>query len=81
MAVVELAVCLPVLVLIIMGSIEACNLTFLKQKLTEAAYQGAMVATQPQGHGHQDPPACSIRPGCPRHHQLRDHDPVHGRQL
>lgn len=43
-AVVEFAICLPVLVLIVLGSIEACNMIFLKQALTEAAYQGALEA-------------------------------------
>jgi Flp pilus assembly protein TadG len=47
MATVEFAICLPVLVLIILGSIEACNMIFLKQALTEAAYQGVMVAMRP----------------------------------
>ena len=46
-ATVEFAICLPVLVLIILGSLEACNLIFLKQALTEAAYQGAIVAMRP----------------------------------
>ena len=44
MATVELAVCLPLLVLVIFGSIEACNMIFLKQSLTEAAHQGALSA-------------------------------------
>lgn len=39
----ELAVCLPVLFLVIFGSIEACNAIFLRQALNEAAYEGAMV--------------------------------------
>ena len=46
-AIVELAVCLPVLILIILGSIESCNYIFLKQALTEAAYQGALTAIKP----------------------------------
>jgi len=46
-AVVEFAICLPVLVLIVLGSIEACNMIFLKQALTEAAYQGALEAIKP----------------------------------
>ena len=46
-AIVELAVCLPVLILIILGSIESCNYIFLKQALTEAAYQGSLAAIKP----------------------------------
>lgn len=46
-AVVEFAICLPVIILIILGSIEACNLIFLKQALTEASYQGALAAMKP----------------------------------
>ena len=45
-AVVELAICLPVLTLVIFGSIEACNVIFLKQTLIEAGYEGALVGSQ-----------------------------------
>lgn len=41
-AVVELALVLPVLVLIVFGSIEANNAIYLQQVLTEVAYQGAL---------------------------------------
>ncbi|MDB4539850.1 pilus assembly protein [Saprospiraceae bacterium] len=41
-AVVELALVLPVLVLIVFGSIEASNAIYLQQVLTEVAYQGAL---------------------------------------
>lgn len=37
----ELAVCLPILVLLIMGTIEACSMIYLKQTLSVAAYEGA----------------------------------------
>ena len=39
-AVVELAVCLPAIVLLILGSIEACTMVFVKQSLHIAAYEG-----------------------------------------
>jgi len=43
-AAVELAVCLPVVVLIVIATIEACSALFLKQSLTVAAYEGARTA-------------------------------------
>ena len=48
-AVVELAVCLPLIFMIVFASIEACNMIALKQVITEAAYDGAMVAVRPDG--------------------------------
>jgi len=44
---VELALCLPILVVIALGSIEATNAIFLKDRLTSAAYEGARSATTP----------------------------------
>jgi Flp pilus assembly protein TadG len=46
-AAVEFAVCLPVLVLVIIGSIEACTMVFLKESLTVAAYEGSRTALKP----------------------------------
>ena len=40
----ELAVCLPIIVLIVIGTIEASTMVFLKQSLTVAAFQGARQA-------------------------------------
>jgi Flp pilus assembly protein TadG len=40
----EFAVCLPVIVLILLATIEACTMVFLKQSLSIAAYEGARVA-------------------------------------
>jgi hypothetical protein len=40
----ELAVCLPVVVLLVIGTIEACSAIFLKQALTVAAYEGIRTA-------------------------------------
>jgi len=45
-AVTELAICLPILFLIIFGSIEACNLITLKQIATQAAYDGTLIAVR-----------------------------------
>ena len=41
---VELAVCLPVLALLVFGSIEAAGFIFLKQSLQVAAYEGVREA-------------------------------------
>jgi Flp pilus assembly protein TadG len=46
-AAVEFAVCLPILLTIVLGSIEATNAIFLKEHLTTAAYEGARSATTP----------------------------------
>ncbi|TWU29894.1 TadE/TadG family type IV pilus assembly protein [Bythopirellula polymerisocia] len=40
----EFAVCFPVVVLIVLATIEACTMVFLKQSLTVAAYEGARTA-------------------------------------
>jgi Flp pilus assembly protein TadG len=43
-AVVELAVCLPVIFAIVFASIEACNMVALKQIISQSAYDGALQA-------------------------------------
>ena len=48
-ALVELAVCLPVLVLLVLGSIELSNFIFLKQAVTAAAYEATRDAIGPAG--------------------------------
>ena len=48
-ATLELAVCLPVIVTIVLGTIEAANSIFLKQSLTIAAYESARVTSAPLG--------------------------------
>jgi Flp pilus assembly protein TadG len=40
----ELAVCLPIVVLLVVATIESCSALFLKQSLTVAAYEGIRVA-------------------------------------
>jgi Flp pilus assembly protein TadG len=46
-AVVELAAVLPVFVLLLMGTIETCNMIFLQQSLKIAAYEGARITIVP----------------------------------
>ncbi len=45
-AVVEFAVCLPILMVMILGSIEATSAIFLKQSLVAAAYEGIREAAK-----------------------------------
>lgn len=48
-AVVEVAVTLPVLVMLVLASIEASNAVFLKQSLTIAAYESARTLSSTGG--------------------------------
>jgi hypothetical protein len=43
-AVIELAVCLPVIVLLVLGAIEGASLLFARQAMVECAYEAAVVA-------------------------------------
>ncbi len=49
LAVVELAICLPLMVLLTFGAIEAANAIYLKQTLVTAAYEAARKATALNG--------------------------------
>jgi Flp pilus assembly protein TadG len=42
----EFAVCLPVLILLVLGTIESCTMIFLKQSLTVGAYEGIRTALE-----------------------------------
>ena len=46
-ALAEIAVCLPIIVLLAFASIEACTMIYLKQSLTIAAYEGGRTAVTP----------------------------------
>jgi Flp pilus assembly protein TadG len=46
-AVVELGAILPVFVLLLLGTIETCNMIFLQQSLKIAAYEGARITIVP----------------------------------
>jgi len=46
-AAVELAVCLPVLVLLMLGAIESSNMIFLRQALVQSSYEAAKLAARP----------------------------------
>jgi len=43
-AVVELAVCLPALLLLVIASIESCNMVFVEQSLSIASYEAVRTA-------------------------------------
>lgn len=45
-ATVELAVCLPVVLLVTMGAVEGASMAFLRQTLVQSAYEGAKVAVR-----------------------------------
>jgi hypothetical protein len=47
LAVVELAICLPIVVLLLLSTIEACVMLQLKQSLSVTAYEGARVGILP----------------------------------
>ncbi|MGD9632567.1 MAG: TadE/TadG family type IV pilus assembly protein [Pirellulales bacterium] len=59
MAAVEFAVCLPIIVLIVLSTIEACSMIFLKQTLAIAAYEGARTAIIPGATKSQVETACN----------------------
>jgi Flp pilus assembly protein TadG len=48
-ATVELAVCLPVILLLVVGAIEGSNFIFLKQAVTAAAYESAQTVSRVGG--------------------------------
>ena len=48
-ATVEFALCLPLMILLVFGSIEACNAIFLRQAATIAAYEAAQIASSNGG--------------------------------
>lgn len=47
-AIVEFALVLPLFVIIVLGTIEACSMIFLQQSLEVAAYEGARAAIIPE---------------------------------
>lgn len=55
----EFAVCLPILMVIIMGTIEACSMVYLKQSLSVAAYEGARASLRAGGSASTVNAACN----------------------
>jgi Flp pilus assembly protein TadG len=48
-AVVELAVCLPVIVILVLGALEGANILFCRQAMVEAAYEACKHASRTDG--------------------------------
>lgn len=46
-AAVEFAVCLPMILMLLIGTIEACSMIYLKQTLSISAYEGIRAAILP----------------------------------
>ena len=46
-AAIEFVVCIPILLVLMIGTIEACSMIYLKQSLSIAAYEGIRTAIQP----------------------------------
>ena len=54
----EFAACLPILILLIIGTIEACAAIYLKQTLSVAAYEGIRTAVERDAAGSDVEDAC-----------------------
>ncbi len=48
-AVIELAVCLPLIVVLVFGSLEGANMLFVRQAAVQAAYESVKVAAKSTG--------------------------------
>lgn len=48
-AIAELAICLPAIVVLVMGAIECCTMIFVKQSLHVAAYEAVRIAIKDEG--------------------------------
>ena len=46
LATVELAVCLPAIVILVLGAIEACSMIYLNQTLSVSGFEGLRMATK-----------------------------------
>ncbi|MBL9165071.1 MAG: pilus assembly protein [Planctomycetaceae bacterium] len=55
----EMAVCLPILVLLVLAMIESCTMIFVKQSLTVASYEGIRKAIEPSATTAQVEAACN----------------------
>ena len=63
-AAVELAICLPILVAVGFGMIEACNAVFVQARLQSAAFESVRLATRPTTATNQAAPAGQVQADC-----------------
>lgn len=49
----ELALCLPIIIVLTLGVLETCTVIFLKESITIGAYEGARVGIRKQGTDSQ----------------------------
>lgn len=55
----EFAVCLPIMLVLIVGTIEACSMIYLKQTLSVAAYEGIRASIKPSATTADVTAACN----------------------
>lgn len=55
----EFAVCLPILLVLIIGTIEACSMIYLKQSLSIAAYEGVRASIRASATSADVTAACT----------------------
>ncbi len=55
----EFAVCLPIILVLIIGTIEACSMIYLKQTLSVAAYEGIRASIKPDATTADVTAACN----------------------
>ena len=58
-AAMEFAVCLPILLVLVIGTIEACSMIYLKQSMSTAAYEGARASLKPGATTTEVTDACN----------------------
>ena len=58
-AAMEFAVCLPIVLVLVIGTIEACSMIYLKQSLSIAAYEGARASIKPSATTADVEAACN----------------------
>jgi Flp pilus assembly protein TadG len=63
-ATVELALCLPLLLIFTLGMTEVCNLMHVRQRAITAAYDGARLATRPTTSSAQTATAAEVIARC-----------------
>lgn len=60
----EFALCLPLLVALLMGAMETCNLLYLRTRMNSVAYEAARLATRPKTAGTTAATTASVSAYC-----------------